>query len=230
MPFLSRFDAVIFDLNGTLAEGFDRFGSGQDYMGTYRRLGGAQLSADALRHLLDKLMAELLDRYETGPADPFPQLGALLADLVELPAAESRLIEELVAEHEMGTISTARVELIGSLGQTHQLGLISDLWAPSRRYRDYLERLGLTRVFGSMVFSCEQGAVKPSPRLFRRALEDLGVTPQQAVFVGDKEARDVAGAANCGIATVLIDAIGRGPQKSRPDRVIPSLEALADLA
>ena len=139
MAFLDRFDAVIFDLNGTLAEGFDRFGSGQDYMGTYRRLGGAQLSADALGHLLDKLMAELLDRYETGPADPFPQLSALLADLVALPAAEIRLLEELVAEHEMGTISTARVELVERLGKTHRLGLISDLSAPSRRYREYLE-------------------------------------------------------------------------------------------
>jgi len=230
MAFLDRFDAVILDLNGTLAEGFDRFGSEHDYMATYLRLGGAQLSANALRHLLDRLMAELLARYDAGPADPFPQLSTLLTALAELPSAELRLLEELVAEHEMGTISAARVELVGRLGQTHRLGMISDLWAPSGRYREYLGTLGLTRIFGSVVFSCEQGAVKPSPRLFQRSLAELGVTPQQAVFVGDQEKRDVIGAANCGIATILIDAAGRGPRMSQPDRVIPSLEALADLA
>jgi len=229
MVFLDRFDAVIFDLNGTLAEDFDRFGPGQDYAMTYRQLGGSALAPQPLTKLVDSLMTRILRRYEDGPPDPFPSLAEFLAQLVEVPAAEAERIDALVAEHERGTIPQARVDLIETLGRNHRLGLISDLWASSDCYRRYLDQLGLSAMFGSMVFSCEHDAVKPGPRLFRTALSELGVAPQRAVFVGDHESRDILGAAACGMSTVWIDAEGRGPTVASPDRVVVSLEALPDL-
>ena len=51
-----RFDAILFDLNGTLAEGYDRFGPGEDYHATYRDLGGRELSAAALRDRIEALL------------------------------------------------------------------------------------------------------------------------------------------------------------------------------
>ncbi len=229
MVFLDRFDAVIFDLNGTLAEDFDRFGPGQDYAMTYRQLGGSALAPQPLTKLVDSLMTRILRRYEDGPPDPFPSLAEFLAQLVEVPAAEAERIDALVAEHERGTIPQARVDLIETLGRNHRLGLISDLWASSDCYRRYLDQLGLSAMFGSMVFSCEHDAVKPGPRLFRTALSELGVAPERAVFVGDHESRDILGAAACGMSTVWIDAEGCGPTVASPDRVVISLEALPDL-
>ena len=35
MAFLDRYDALVFDLNGMLAQGFIRFGPGQDYADTF---------------------------------------------------------------------------------------------------------------------------------------------------------------------------------------------------
>ncbi|MGB5590932.1 MAG: HAD family hydrolase [Gammaproteobacteria bacterium] len=229
MSFLNCFDAIIFDLNGTLAEDFDRFGPGHDYMATYTKLGGRHLSGTELRDLVDDLMSRFLQRYDADPTDPFPQLCEFLEVPEALPSRELHLLEALVAEHEIGVISAARIELLRRFSRTHRLGLISDLWAPSHRYRAYLDALGVTSLFGSMLFSCEQGAVKPSPRLFRCALEELGVAPEQAVFVGDKETRDVIGAASCGMATVWVDATGEGPRLSQPDRVVASVEALEAL-
>jgi len=229
MAFLDRFDAVIFDLNGTLAVDFDRFGPDQDYATTYRQLGGRALAPEPLADLVDSLLTRILRRYEDGPTDPFPSLAEFLAELVGSPAAETERIDALVAEHEMGTIPRARVQLLEELRRSHRLGLISDLWASSDCYRRYLDQLGLTPIFGSIVFSCELGAVKPGPRLFQTALDELAVAPERAVFVGDHETRDILGAAACGMSTVWIDTEGHGPMAARPDRVVASLEALPDL-
>jgi len=53
-----------------------------------------------------------------------------------------------------------------------------------------------------MVFSDEAGAVKPEPAIFLQALEQLGVEPANAMFVGDRLETDVQGAANLGMTTV----------------------------
>lgn len=45
---------------------------------------------------------------------------------------------------------------------------------------------------------------KPEPRLFRMALARLGVSPPQAVMVGDRPDTDIAGAARLGIRTALV--------------------------
>jgi putative hydrolase of the HAD superfamily len=63
----------------------------------------------------------------------------------------------------------------------------------------YLEELGLAEHFGAVVTSAEAGAPKPDPRIFRLALERLGVRPERALHVGDSEA-DEEGARAAGMA------------------------------
>jgi FMN phosphatase YigB (HAD superfamily) len=199
-----RFDAILFDLNGTLAEGYDRFGPGEDYHATYRDLGGRELSAAALRDRIDRTLARLLPLYSDGPADPFPALRDCVPDSDRLPAAELELLLATVAAHECGQIPPARVALLRRLSGSHRLGLVSDLWAPARRCREELAALGLDEVFGTLVFSCEHGAVKPARRLFELALAELDVEPARTLFVGDHPQRDIEGAAACGLRTVWI--------------------------
>jgi putative hydrolase of the HAD superfamily len=43
---------------------------------------------------------------------------------------------------------------------------------------------------------------KPDPRIFRRALDALGVEPENALFVGDRLYEDVRGAGELGMTTV----------------------------
>lgn len=64
-----------------------------------------------------------------------------------------------------------------------------------------LERLGLGGRFAAVVTSAEAGAPKPDPRIFRLALERLGVAPEAAVHVGDDRA-DEEGAHAAGIGFV----------------------------
>jgi putative hydrolase of the HAD superfamily len=62
-----------------------------------------------------------------------------------------------------------------------------------------LERAGLSSFLDAVVSSAEIGAKKPDPRVFRAALERLGVDPERALHIGDGEG-DRAGALAAGLA------------------------------
>jgi FMN phosphatase YigB (HAD superfamily) len=205
---LDAFDAILFDLNGTLADAYDRFGPAEDYHATYRRLGGARLAAAELTALVEGTMAVLLRRYRDGPPDPFPDLRDCVPSEFEAGPDELELLLETIAAHECGSIPAPRAALLRALAPRHRLGLVSDLWAPAGYCRRYLEAEGLAELFGSLVFSCEHGAVKPARRLFERALAELGADPARTLFVGDDAARDIAGAAACGMKTVRVGLRG----------------------
>lgn len=226
MSFLSRFEAILFDLNGTLAEDFDRFDPGQDYHATYTRLGGRGYGPDDVHRIIGDSLARCLHRYDQGPWDPFPPYAEFLPPA---PARETVLMEDTVAEHELGVIPTPRLAWLKRLSATHRLGLVSDVWAPSRRLRVYLRATGLDRMMDVTVLSSELGAVKPSPMLFRAALAGIQAPADTVLFVGDDYCRDIEGAAACGLSTVWISASGKVPGDVRPDRIATNVESLADL-
>lgn len=202
---LHQFDTILFDLNGTLAESYDRFGPEQDYHATYRALGGESLSAREVKSIVEDTIGAVIRQYRDGPPRPFPALrdcfGPRASDLGE---DQRVLLEETMASHECGRVPPGRIELLQRLAGDFRLGLVSDLWAPAGHCRAYLESLGLARLFSSQVFSSEHGAVKPARQLFERALMELDADPARTLFVGDDLERDVAGAAACGLATVWI--------------------------
>jgi putative hydrolase of the HAD superfamily len=65
-----------------------------------------------------------------------------------------------------------------------------------------LAGLGLAEHLSVVMLPGEARAAKPDPRIFALALARLGVSPQEAVFVGDDRERDLAGARAAGLATV----------------------------
>jgi putative hydrolase of the HAD superfamily len=67
-------------------------------------------------------------------------------------------------------------------------------------------------LFDSTVFSCAVGLRKPDPRIYRLALGELGVEPEQAIFVGDGANDELAGAERIGMRAVLIHREGEEPQ------------------
>lgn len=95
-----------------------------------------------------------------------------------------------------------------------------------------VERLGLSEATDAVVLSFEVGAAKPDERIYRTALERLGASAGEAVFVDD-QAPYCDGAAALGIATFLIQRDGAAPAEgvSEPGghRVIRDLRALPDL-
>lgn len=65
-----------------------------------------------------------------------------------------------------------------------------------------IEALRIAQYFDVILISEKEGLRKPDKRIFERALDRLGVQAEQAVFVGDHPANDVAAAAGAGMISV----------------------------
>jgi putative hydrolase of the HAD superfamily len=117
-----------------------------------------------------------------------------------------------------------------ALHGTFRLGLVSD----AQRFfiEPEIRILGLDRFFDVVVISSCEGFHKPDPRMFRRALERLGLEPEQVTYVGDHVERDICGARQARLRTVLIRRDGvpetRDPP-CLPDHTIRTLDELPAL-
>jgi putative hydrolase of the HAD superfamily len=66
-------------------------------------------------------------------------------------------------------------------------------------------------LFDAEVFSSRIGLTKPDPRIYLACCEELGVEPQDAVFVGDGANDELAGARRVGMEAILIHRPGEDP-------------------
>ena len=89
------------------------------------------------------------------------------------------------------------------------LGLLTNA---TRRKLALHRNLGLEEHLDFVVTSHEVGADKPRPPIFLAALERAGVSPVEAVHVGDHYQLDVLGARAVGINPVLIDRFDLFPE------------------
>jgi putative hydrolase of the HAD superfamily len=98
---------------------------------------------------------------------------------------------------------------------------------PGDVQRAKLHASGLERYFPFVVVSEEIGSGKPERAMFRIALGRLGVSADEAVVVGDSHERDIIGARNAGILSILVDRGAPQSQGTPPaDATIPSLVEL----
>lgn len=70
-----------------------------------------------------------------------------------------------------------------------------------------LARAGLGSYFSFVLDSAVVGVEKPHPEIFQMALDRAGVSPHEAVFIGDTYATDIGGARGAGIRGILIDRV-----------------------
>src|SRR2546427_8054760 len=101
---LSRFAAVLLDMNGTLMFGGDRFGPDQDYAATYRSLGGSRLAPEVVQAAIPACY-EIMERIYNDPArcDSFPRVQDTLRTLPQAKGFDERelkLLEDVIARHE----------------------------------------------------------------------------------------------------------------------------------
>lgn len=75
-------------------------------------------------------------------------------------------------------------------------------FSPGRVVRRILADKDLLPMFDMLAFSDEVGVPKPHERMFRRALDGIGVAPDAAAHVGDLKRTDIAGARAVGMGSV----------------------------
>jgi putative hydrolase of the HAD superfamily len=83
-------------------------------------------------------------------------------------------------------------------------------------------------LFDAEVFSCSVGLRKPDPRIYRLALDELGVEPGEAIFVGDGANDELGGAERVGMTAVMLERPGE-EQAEWDGRRVRALPELLDL-
>ena len=134
-----------------------------------------------------------------------------------------RLAERFIQDARTSLRDSARV--LARLAGRHRLGVVSNFYG---NLTAVCAEAGLASVLGVITDSTVVGWSKPDPRIFHHALDALGVSPAEAVFVGDSRARDMEGARALAMAHVwLVDpAAAPAPPCCPGDPVIRSLDEL----
>jgi HAD superfamily hydrolase (TIGR01509 family) len=120
--------------------------------------------------------------------------------------------------------------LLERLARRHRLAVVSNFdYSPTALA--ILETGGVRELFAAIVVSDEVGWRKPKAVIFETALERLGITPAEALFVGDRIDIDVAGARAAGLGSVWInpDAVPLPPGASPPDFEVRDLAELGPI-
>ena len=104
------------------------------------------------------------------------------------------------AARRLGSTTHALLEALRKRGL--KLGVVSNASDPPDDLHRELADSGIAERIDYAVFAGEVGRRKPDRELFERALEELGVPAEAALFVGDRLEEDVRGAAELGMTTV----------------------------
>lgn len=117
------------------------------------------------------------------------------------------IIDSLWSAHQQVGLWTAPCDgapetLLELKQRGYRLGVVSN--AEGQVARD-LDRAGFAGMFETVVDSHVVGVEKPDPAIFRIALERMGLSAEEVVFLGDLPSVDVAGARAAGVAPILLD-------------------------
>lgn len=219
---MANFEAVLFDLDGTLCQ------RTQDtealYARVFERAGEDPFGAPS------ELWTAL-----SGPPDHDDPIGYYGAGFARVAAQHDRsdadtlaLARELVA-----AIDDSAVELLpgasvalDAAAAAGQVGLVTN--GPADSQRTKLDALGLGDRFDAVVFAAELPRAKPHALPFERALDDLGVAPDRALYVGNSVEYDVAGSQNTGLAAAWLRN-EQGPGSYDPEYTLNSLADLPEV-
>jgi HAD superfamily hydrolase (TIGR01509 family) len=110
-------------------------------------------------------------------------------------------------------------------GRGLRLGICSNAPFPPAMMRRQMESNGIGPMVDAIIFSSEVGKRKPSPELYRAALEAIDTSAQRTLFVGDRAREDYEGPRAAGMRAVIVTAHAEDP----PPDGIPAIKSLGEL-
>jgi putative hydrolase of the HAD superfamily len=189
--------AVVFDLFETLVDYDD--GRSREFSASVARLCGRDPQE------FHSVWIEGRPLRETGSMAPY------LASLgIEQSAMQEFL--ELRRDWTRGVLARPRDGVVDAVQELRRRGIRAGLITVcSEDVVDVWPETPFAGLFDAEVFSCICGLRKPDPRIYRLALEQLGVDAADALFVGDGANDELAGAERVGMRAVLIHRVGEQP-------------------
>ncbi len=226
--------AVLFDLDDTL---FDHQACTRAGLARLREahpsLQAWPVEDLAHRHadLLERLHLEVLAGRKTVDTARIERFATLFAEAGETltPArAEGVAVEYRDAYLASWQLVPGAIDLLARLRGHARLGVVTNNVVSEQTRK--ANALGLAPYLDALVISEAVGVNKPDPRIFRYALDQLGVAASDTVMVGDSWATDIVGARHAGLRAVWFNR-HRVPLPDGPSvPQIFSLEPAADVA
>lgn len=93
-------------------------------------------------------------------------------------------------------------ELLQSISGEFQLAIVSD--AQSDFAKPEMRMTKIRKYFAVKTISGDNAYRKPDPRLFTQTCAQLGVRPEESIYVGNDMYRDIYGAHQAGLRTILV--------------------------
>jgi putative hydrolase of the HAD superfamily len=211
--------AIAFDVNGTLIriqteDGDEQIFRSAAHFLTYQ---GIDLHRDQVRDLYFQIMKEQL---QASPEE-YPEFDAIgiwraiidghMTDFTRaLPVGKLRQMPLFLAEMARGTarrrlgLYPSVREVLEVLRSRYALAVVTD--AQSANARGELHKVGLLGYFDPVIVSGDHGYRKPDRRLFQFALDGMNVAAGDTLYVGNDMYRDIFGAREAGMKTVMFDS------------------------
>jgi putative hydrolase of the HAD superfamily len=211
--------AIAFDVNGTLVEIL----TDENMEQIFRSIGHflTYQGIDLRRHELRDLYSKAMSAQREASDERYPEFDAVLiwqqiidehsSDYTRsLPPEKLDQLALVVAEMYRG-ISRRRLRLyphvravLDVLRVHYPLALVTD--AQSAYARGELHKVGLLDYFDPIVVSGDHGYRKPDKRLFDLAITAMGVSAEETLYIGNDMHRDVYGAREAGMRTVMFNS------------------------
>jgi putative hydrolase of the HAD superfamily len=226
-----QIQTVFFDFDGTLVfHEPDSF----DVISTFLANIGQPLSSTAERqgrrtrheYFVDPIIREKLGRFS--PDEFWHHFNRHLLEAMRIEGDLDSLAEEVTSRFagleltyhcpEDGYHTLAELRDRG-----YGLGLITNRNNVEPFY-ELLDAMGLRSYFDLTLASGEVGVRKPEPEIFIAALEKIGSTAEESLYVGDNYWADVVGAERAGITPILFD-----PHQLFPEADCLILSRISDL-
>jgi putative hydrolase of the HAD superfamily len=192
--------AVVFDLYHTLTAAESSWGDGTS---TWAMLGVSLEAWDdqLLRHSRERLVG-----YQTDPFVIVHQMARAIDPTIPedriRAATENRIIRRAAAMRNIPQENLAVLQRLKDQGKL--LALLSNADVMEIGGWDESEA---ARLFDVSVISCRVGMVKPERGIYELCLRELGVTADEAVFVGDGGSDELLGAKDVGMTAVMVTGV-----------------------
>jgi len=133
----------------------------------------------------ERLLEELWSPGATG-ALTLEQIEHRTAQVLNLTRATVRdLMNDAWVEY-LGTLNQELATFVRNLRPRYKTGIVSNSFVGAREREQ--DAYGFHELFDVIVYSHEVGYLKPDPRIYRLACEQLAVSPDDVVFVDDLDA------------------------------------------
>ena len=225
--------AVFFDLDGTLCDSDTAWSVAQTEMFKLLREQYLSVSEEALTAAWKTVHQELFKQLDAGKISMADVRDARFQCLFrELDLPIDKVMEGLSGFFCSRYLTSLRLYGDGTVLEklhAYHVGIITN-GAHDEHTDSQLSKvrhLGLSERIQSLTISGEVGARKPKVEIFQVACARAGVSPKEALFVGDTIENDIVGANRAGMTSVFInrklDALTPKTAEERPDYSISNL-------